>query len=181
MARLMSWASFRTSPNQAQRKGSVAVEFALISPAFFLLLMGFCELCLMEGAQQLIENAAYNTSRLAKTGYVESGMSQEQTVNQLLVSKLSSFGSLIDTSRVETKAANFNNFSSSYGEGGASGYGTAQQIVVYTISYKWVIFTPMMCSALGNACTVQTVDGTDKNVVNLISTIVVRNEPYSTS
>ena len=51
--------------------------------------------------------------------------------------------------------------------GGTAGYGTEQQIVVYTLSYPWKLFTPIMSAILGT-------DG----VVTLTSTIVVRNEPY---
>ncbi len=76
--------------SQRLREGATAVEMALIAPVFFLLLMGMTEMGLMLGAQQLLENATFNTSRLAKTGYVSGSQTQSQTVNQILDNELQS-------------------------------------------------------------------------------------------
>lgn len=149
------------------RCGSVAVEMALITPVFFMMLMGVMETCLMFGAQQLLENAAYNTSRLAKTGFITSGQTQAQTVSQILTTELQSYGALINTANVTMTETDYNSFSSAAAGGGASGYGTAQQIVVYTITYPWKLFTPMLSAIIGT-----------NGIVGLTSTIVVRNEPY---
>ncbi len=152
---------------QKSRRGSVAVEMALLSPVFFLLLMGIMESCLMMGAQQLLENAAYNTSRLAKTGFVTNGQTQAQTVSQILTTELQSYGALINTANVTMSETDYNSFSNAGQGGGASGYGTQQQIVVYTITYPWKLFTPMLSAIIGTS-----------GIVNLTSSIVVRNEPY---
>ena len=155
------------SPRHAARQGSVAVEMALLSPIFFLFLMGTTETCLMLGAAQLLENAAYNTSRLAKTGYVTTGNTQSQTVSQVLTTELKSYGALINTANVTMTEADYNSFTAAASGGGTSGYGTQQQIVVYTVTYPWKLFTPMLSAIIGTA-----------GIVNLTSTIVVRNEPY---
>ena len=150
------------------RRGATAVEMALVSPMFFLLLMGTTECCLIMGAQQLLENAAFNTSRLAKTGYTNTGQTQAQTVSQILTKELQSYGALITTSNVTMTEAAYNSFSAAgSGTGGAAGMGTQQQIVVYTITYPWKLFTPMLSAIIGT-----------QGIVNLNSTIVVRNEPY---
>jgi Flp pilus assembly protein TadG len=173
MAKLLSCFHFktRTLKHNEKRRGSFVTEFAILAPPFFLLMMAVIELCLMEGAQQLLESAAYNTSRLGKTGFVTEGQTQAQTINQILVRELSSYGALIDVAHVTTTQASYSSFSGAAAGGGADGYGVEDQIVTYTISYPWKIFTPLMCSAMGSAC------GTG-NIVNLNSTIVVRNEPY---
>jgi Flp pilus assembly protein TadG len=165
MAKFLSW-RLRTAM-QKSRRGSVAVEMALLSPVFFLLLMGIMESCLMMGAQQLLENAAYNTSRLAKTGFVTNGQTQAQTVSQILTTELQSYGALINTANVTMSETDYNSFSNAGQGGGASGYGTQQQIVVYTITYPWKLFTPMLSAIIGTS-----------GIVNLTSSIVVRNEPY---
>jgi Flp pilus assembly protein TadG len=150
------------------RKGAVSVEFALLSPVFFLFMMGSVELCLMMGAQQLLENAAFNTSRLAKTGYVASGETQGQTVSQILISELQSYGTLIDTTKVTMTEAAYSSFQAAgSGTGGTAGYGTQQQIVVYNVSYGWKLFTPIISAVMGT-----------NGIVNLTTQIVVRNEPY---
>lgn len=154
------------------RRGAFASEFALLSVPFFLLMMGMIEMCLMEGAQQILESASFNASRLAKTGYVASEKTQDQTVSQILVNELSSYGLLLDTSRVSMTSTIYDSFSSAAAGGGISGYGLAGQIVAYKVTYPWKVFTPMMCEILGDTCKTG-------NIINLQSTIVVRNEPYS--
>lgn len=148
------------------RKGATAVEMALLTPVFFMLMIGLTETTLIEAAQQLLENAAYNTSRLAKTGFVTSGQTQAQTVAQILSQELQSFGTFIDTSKVTMTSTSYGSFAG-IGGAGAAGYGTAQQIVVYTVSYPWTLFTPMMGNLVGT-----------NGVITLTSRIVVRNEPY---
>jgi Flp pilus assembly protein TadG len=165
----------KSPKRDTSRRGIVALEFALIAGPLFLMLLGLVELCLMEGAQQLLESAAYNTSRLAKTGYVAPGQTQAQTVNQILVTELSSYGSLINTTKVTMAEADYSSFSTVSGGGGTSGLGSAGAIVAYTVTYPWQVFTPMMCAAFGSACQ-STPNGF---IVNLTSTIVVKNEPYT--
>ena len=167
--RFTDWIRARQTALRRQgRKGAAAVEMALIAPVFFLLMIGITELCLLMAAQQLMENAAYNTSRLAKTGYSASGQTQSQSVNQIMVSELQSFGTLIDTTKVTVTEAAYNSFSAAAsGNGGASGLGGSTQIVVYTISYPWKLFTPMMSALIGSGGT-----------YTITSHIVVRNEPY---
>ena len=150
-----------------KRRGATAVEMALIAPVFFLFLIGITEITMMLTAQQLLENAAYNASRLAKTGFVTAGQNQMQTVSQILITELQSFGTFIDTSKVVMTETSYNSFSS-IGAGGTAGMGTAQQIVVYTFTYPWKLFTPMMSALIGT-----------NGIINLTSRIVVRNEPYS--
>jgi len=168
MARVLScvWKPFGRGRNAA-RRGVTAVEMALVSPVFFLLLMGMIELSLIEVAQQLLESAAYNASRLAKTGYTASGQTQGQTVAQVLTTELQSYAPLINTINVTMTETDYNSFSSAAAGGGASGYGTQQQIVAYKVTYPWQLFTPMLSAIIGT-----------NGIVNLTTTIVVRNEPY---
>lgn len=148
------------------RKGATAVEMALLTPVFFMLLIGITEMSLIEAAQQLLENAAYNTSRLAKTGFVTNGQTQGQTVSQIMTQELQSFGTFIDTSKVTMTSTAYGSFSG-IGGAGTAGYGTAQQIVVYVVSYPWTLFTPMIGNIIGT-----------NGKITLTSRIVVRNEPY---
>ena len=50
-------------------------------PTFMLLFVGMVELSLVITTQVLLENATYNASRLAKTGYTTSGSTQLQTIS----------------------------------------------------------------------------------------------------
>jgi len=158
-------------PHQKSIKGATAVEMALLTPVFFMLLMGTMEIMLIETAQALMENAAYNTSRLAKTGYTNNGQSLSQTVSQELVNELHSFGTFIDTTQVTMTSTAYNSFSA-IGAGGTNGLGTPQHIVVYNVTYPWKIFTPLIGALIGSQ------DANGDWIITLTSHIVVRNEPY---
>src|ERR1700722_3563299 len=149
------------------RSGATAVEMALLTPVFFYLLIGITEITLVEAAQQLLENAAYNTSRLAKTGFVLSGQNQAQTVSQQLDNELQSFGNLINTKNVTMTETAYNSFAA-IGSGGTSGMGNPEQIVVYTVTYPWQLQTPMMGHIIG------TQDANGNWIKNLTARIVVR-------
>jgi Flp pilus assembly protein TadG len=176
MARFLSCFGFkgRRRGRDIKRKGSFTLEFALLAAPFFLLIVGVSELCLIEGAQQMLESAAYNASRIGKTGYTGTDGSQADTVNQVFTNQLSSYGGFFNTALLKTTETDYSSFSGVAAGGGTSGYGSASQIVVYTVTYPWKIFTPLMCNLFGSAC-YTTATG---SYVNLTSTIVVRNEPY---
>lgn len=173
LKRGLSSIASRRGKAKHSRKGAAAVELALIAPIFFMLIVGVVEMTMMMTAQQLMESAAYNTSRLAKTGYVTSGMTQMQTVSQVLNRQLESFGTFIDMSHVTMTAKAYSTFASIGSGQGSEGLGTAEQIVVYTINYPWKLVTPMLGSLIGSQ------DAYGNWIVNLQSRIVVRNEPYS--
>ncbi len=155
-------------------QGSTAVEVALLAPVFFLILIGLVELSLLFTAQQLLENAAFNASRLAKSGYAVAGETQAQLVTSLLDNELQSYGSMIDVTQVTTSAESYNSFNAINQAGqGISGFGSASQIVVYTVNYPWKLFTPMLGEIIGTWNSI-----THTWQVNLTSQIVVRNEPY---
>lgn len=49
-------------------KGSAAIEFALVAPVFFILLMGTIETGVIFFAQATLQNAVNDTARLVRTG-----------------------------------------------------------------------------------------------------------------
>lgn len=164
----LSFGSLRSLKRRTQ-KGATAVEMALIAPIFFMLMIGTIEGALILTAQQLMEHATFNTSRLAKTGFTASGQTQAQTVTQILNQELQSLGLLIDTDQVTMTSTAYTTFNMIGTPGqGTSGLGTPEQIVVYTVSYPWELFTPLMSSVMGT-----------EGVLTLTSRIVVRNEPYN--
>lgn len=152
-----------------ERRGVTAIEFALLAPVLFTFLIGIVEVSLMLLAQHLLENATYNASRTAKTGYVAASKTQLETVTEVLHSRLSGLAPLLDPTKVSITYTTYANLSNIGVTGqGTESLGTASQIVVYTVSYPWKIFTPIMSSALGH----------DDGTLTLTSRIVVRNEPY---
>lgn len=175
-------------------RGATALEFAMIAPFYFLLLIGIIETSMVMFAQHVLENASATASRTGKTGYVSPTKTQQQTI-MAAVDRMAGF--LMDKNKIAVSSlayksfsgigtgeqfvdANMNNhwdpgenYTDSNGNGqydsdiGTTGYGTAGDIVVYTITYPWPIMTPAMKHFLGE-------DG----ILNLRSRIVVKNEPF---
>lgn len=168
--RLSLFASGMRALHNRLRRGAAAIEFALVAPAFFLIFIGVVEMSLAMLAQHLLENATFNASRLAKTGYIATGRTQIQTVMDVLDTELGSLAPLIDVAKISFTSTAFGQLDRIGLPGqGADGLGAADQIVVYTISYPWKIFTPMISNIIGDA----------NGIITLTSHIVVRNEPYS--
>ena len=53
------------------RCGSAAVEFAIIAPIFFFLMFVIAETALVFIAEQVMDNAVFETARLIRTGRVQ--------------------------------------------------------------------------------------------------------------
>lgn len=161
-----STAGVRTLRDRLKR-GVTAVEFTLLAPVLFLFLIGLVETSLMLLVQHVIENATYNASRLSKTGYIENNRTQLETVMDVVDRELGSLSPLINISRLSFVSKVYGTLTPE-GEGD-DGLGTAGEIVVFTISYPWKIFTPIMGEIIGDA----------NGIINLSSRIVVKNEPYT--
>lgn len=175
-------------------RGVTAVEFALIAPVLILFMMGIVELGLIMMTQGIMDNAAFSASRAGKTGYAAAGMTQDQTIMSAVTKSLSgvlSPAKLTLTSKAYDDYGSIGqpepftdvNNNGRYDAGepytdvngngswdadqGKTGAGTATQIVVYTVSYKWKLFTPLIARMLGSS-----------GVVPIDARVVVRNEPY---
>ena len=151
------------------QRGVTSVEFALIAPVFFLLLIGVTEVSLIMLVEHLLENTAYNASRTAKTGYIEEGKTQFETVMAEVTQRMGNLSPLLDPTKIVVTSDTFGNLSAiGQPDEGAEGFGTAGEVMVYTITYPWKIFTPLIGNLMGD----------ENRIINLSSRIVVRNEPF---
>src|SRR3954465_3007767 len=57
---------------RGSRRGSAAVEFALVAPMFFALLFAIIETALMFFASQVLETATQDSARMIMTGQAQS-------------------------------------------------------------------------------------------------------------
>ena len=176
-------------------EGATAVEFALVAPVLLLIMMGIIDVGMMMFAQGLLENSAFTAARTGKTGYTEQNKTREETMIETLHSRA---GILLDTAEIVITSVSYSEFddigesepfidangngsrdngenytdvngNGNYDEDiGTSGQGAASEVVVYTVSYPWRLYTPMMKPLLG-----------ENGIVNLSSRIVVQNEPYN--
>jgi Flp pilus assembly protein TadG len=134
-------------------RGSVAIEFAIIAPVFFFLLFVIAETALVFVAEQVMDNAVFETARLIRTGQVQdAGMSKADFQNEvcarasvfincsganfyLEVKSYPTFGDMTVTQPVDS--------SGNFSDPGTFNFGTANSIVVVRAYYQWPI-NPVM-------------------------------------
>ena len=174
--------------------GVSAIEFAILVPVLILMMFGIIEFGLIMLASNMMESATSITSRLGKTGYSASGESREDT---LLASVRDHTSALLDPDKLSISSKYYDQFdeigdaepwndrnhngiaevgeyTDVNGNGtydtdmGSSGYGNAEDIVVYSIHYPWPILTPIMREVIGDE------DGN----FEITAHAVVKNEPY---
>lgn len=176
------------------RDGVTAIEFAVIAPVLLLLMFGIMEFAMIMLMTNVMESATAISSRTGKTGGNTDGLTRDQTILAAVQAK--TYG-LVDMNQLSISSKSYSQFDqindpepwtddnhngiaevSEYedinmngiwdSDMGRPGYGGADDIVVYTISYPWPIATPMLREFLGDA---------NGNYV-ITAHSVVKNEPY---
>jgi Flp pilus assembly protein TadG len=162
----------------ASRKGSAAVEFALVAPLFFALLFAIVEVAMVFFATQILETGTQDTARLILTHQAQDQQMTSKQVHDDLCSRvqvLMSCGGVYLDVRAYPAGTAFtvpvlfdqagnatNNFT--YQPPGAD----SSSIVVVRAFYKWPLFVTNLGFSLANI-------GTDKRL--LTSTAAFRVEP----
>lgn len=173
--------------------GVTVVEFGLIAPVLVLLVMGVVEMGLMMTGQAVLDNAAFIASRTGKTGYADSDKTQAKTIAAAIQKAAASF---LDSSKITVTSTAYSDYDSMQPEpftdtnnngvrdstesytdvnkngvydknDGTTGYGASGQVVLYTATYNWTVFTPLLKKLVGT-----------NGVVPLKARVVVKNEPY---
>jgi Flp pilus assembly protein TadG len=160
--------------------GSAAIEFALIAPVFFMLLMAIIETGLVFFAENTLANGMETAARMIRTGQVQSGGTSQTQFRQIVCDKIDSFMSC-DSAHLHIDVRAFSSF-------GSSGYpdpidddgnlntnldtfqpGTSCQIVLVRGFYTWQLFTPFFANYFANL-------GSDTRLLS--ASVAFRNEPY---
>ena len=167
-----TWRRFRRS-----RRGSAAVEFAIVAPVFFGLLFAIIETSIMFFADQVLENITQNSARYIMTGQAQAAsftQSQFKTYvcNQIPalfacgnvfvdVRSYPAFTSVTLPNQIDGGGNFINNMQYNPGAG--------SDMVVVRLFYQWPIF----------------VTGLGYNIANLsggkrllVATAAFRNEPF---
>ncbi len=168
-----------------------AVEFALITPVFMLLLFGIIEFSLIMYVTSVMEGAVSYSSRYGKTGYTAAGSSRQA---QIIAAITQRTAGLLDASKITIVSKVYPSFDSiskeepyidsnhngtrdtgetytdvngngQWDSSGVAGLGNANDIVVYTVYYPWTINTPIIGRFFNNT-------------IYISSRTVVKNEPY---
>lgn len=170
---------------RGDRRGSAAVEFALVAPVFFALLFAIIETALVFFAGQLLETATQDSARLILTGQQQtSGLGKAQTIQQSefknqVCARLSSIfdcanGIYIDVQSYSSFSGQSMNppIDSSKNFVTSTQYnpGTAGQVVIVRVYYQWQLFVTGLGYDISN------LSGSKRL---LVGTAVFRNEPYS--
>jgi Flp pilus assembly protein TadG len=150
-------------------RGATAVEFALLAPVFLIVFLGIFEIGAVMTIQTTLELAVLEVSRFGRTGSIVAGETAQQTAASLV--NAYSLG-LMDSSKVVLTVTPYSSFSamplrSQAPMDGSQNFGEGGQPVLYTLSYKWNYFTPLVGKLLSSS-----------GSTTLISSAVVQNEPF---
>lgn len=167
------------------RRGSAAVEFALVAPIFFVLLFAIVETALMFFASQVLETVTQDSARILETGQAQAA-SYDATAfktnvvcnpgsiaNVLFdcangiyidVKSYSSFTAVTINSEIDA-TGNFTSGNLKYCPGNAG------DIVVVRLFYKWPLFVTGLGYNIANLAT--------GNQRLLVATAAFRNEPFT--
>jgi Flp pilus assembly protein TadG len=169
----LAWCRFRRN-----RRGSAAVEFALVAPVFFALLFAIIETGIMFFASQVLETITQESGRMILTGQAQTAsytqaQFQNYVCNQIPallftcanihvdVESYSSFASVVINSQIDSSKNFINNMQ--YNPGGPG------DIVVVRLFYQW----PLYVTGLG-----YNISNLSGNQRLLVATAAFRNEPY---
>ena len=127
--------------------GSAIIEFAVVAPVLFLLLVGFIELGLILLATSLLEGATDVGARIGKTNYTLNDLDRQTYI----LNQINNYsGGLLNPANITITVKSYT-FSSTGVIGAATTNftGGAGALVEYRVSYPWQIFTPLFSSVFG--------------------------------
>lgn len=169
--------------SRLDNSGSVIVEFAFIAPIFFFLMFVISETALVFIAEQVMDNAVFETSRLIRTGQVQNANMTKQDFKDEVCSRVSLFidcnsgNFYLDVKSYPDFAEMKTNFKASpvnddeeFEDPGTFDFGTESEIVVVRCYYQWPTNTILGSLSLKNL----------SNGKRLIGSFAAfRNEPFT--
>jgi Flp pilus assembly protein TadG len=178
--------SLTSAHSRRRQRGSAAVEFALISTPFFLLLFGLFEIMMIFFVQTTLESAISEESRKIKTGQANAGAGINAATFKANV--CARMMGLVDcTDRLFVMVENqpaVGTLPSPLTDPNVLASPTYQQntaagsIVVVRGVYMWQLFTPGITSALSNTSSAGPSNNLGSGNRMLIATSAFRNEPF---
>ena len=169
------WRRFRRS-----RRGSAALEFALVAPVFFALLFAIIETALMFFASQVLETITQDSARMILTGQAQKATSVNTPDLFRTTYICSRIPALFDCSKIYVDVQSYSSFSSvtianqidaskTFINNMQYNPGNPGDVVVVRLFYQWPIF----------------VTGLGYNITNLTGSMrlltasaAFKNEPY---
>lgn len=160
------------------REGVTAVEFAMVAPIFFALLLAIFETAFAMLSSQLIETATVDASRLILTGQAQTQKMTKDTFKEAVCSMLPPFIDCSGKVYIDVqKLTSYDIDNATEGDLDPSGFkfitGGPEDIVMVRIYYKWTGLIPSVMKNFGLDLSNQS-DGSTLET----ATMVFRNEPY---
>lgn len=176
------------------RRGSTAVDFAIIGPSLVLMLIGILEVSMLLMSQTLLQSAVADAARSGLTGQPGDGLTRAELI-RLAAERVG--GNLIRPEHLRLETLVYTSFANvgepepytdvnsngAYDPGepftdvngngswdvdqGRSGLGGPNDIVLYRILYDWQPMTPLLRGLLP-----------DEGRLELSASFAVRNEPF---
>jgi Flp pilus assembly protein TadG len=162
------------------KRGTAAVEFALVAVPFFLLMIGTAEIALIGLAQSNLDYAVARTAREIRTGRAQEGGATAASIRQELCDDFARIMALdceanlfLDVDRFDSFVDIENDNPVVDGELETGGFnyapGQGSDIVVVRAYYRWHVVTPLFERVFANTA------GGDRV---LVATMMFRNEPF---
>jgi Flp pilus assembly protein TadG len=171
------WRRFR-----GNRRGSAAVEFALVAPVFFALLFAIIETAIVFFAGQVLESVTQSSARMILTGQAQAAAYTQQQFHDQVVCPAGSLALVLfscSTTGIYIDVQSYTSFTNvtinSQISAGAFDTtmhyspGAAGDIVVVRLFYQW----PLFVTGLGY--NISNLTGSKRL---LVATAAFRNEPF---
>ena len=149
----------------AAREGMAAAEFALILPAFLLLLFGTLEVAMVMFTLSLAEGGLREAARFGVTGQEPDPARRQELILEIVDRHTHG---LIEISEASVKTTVYPDFTGDDTGPGTPGLGDANDVVFYQLDYEWEFITPIFA-----------IFGGPNGNLEMSATIAVRNEPYN--
>jgi Flp pilus assembly protein TadG len=174
---------------RGNRRGSAAVEFALVAPVFFALLFAIIETAIMFFASQVLETITQNSARVVLTGQAQSGSVGSCAVGGVATActqatfkayVCTQIPALFDCNSLYVDVESYSSFSSvtlashidaagNFDTNMLYSPGNAGDIVVVRLFYQWPLFVTGLGYNISNLA---------GNKRLLVATAAFKNEPY---
>lgn len=162
-----------------QKRGAVAVEFALVAVPFFFIIFGLLEVCMIFIFSSIMEHAISDSSRLIRTGQAQDNAFTATEFRAAFCDETFGMLNCIDKLHVDVKqisgfgAADLSAPLDGDGNFDDSGFGfdpgDANEIVAVRIYYEWDLITPWISAPLANM-------SGNRHLIQ--ENLVFRNEPF---
>ena len=161
------------------RRGSAAVEFALVAPIFFAVLFAIIELALVFFASQILETVTQDTSRLIMTGQAQNASYTQASFKDAVCAKLTVMFDCVNGVSIDVRsypsfagvniAEPIDGVTKTFINDMKYCPGKDGDVVVVRLFYKWPVFVTGLGFNLANL---------SGNKRLLTATAAFQNEPY---